>query len=117
MTLRRMVPLLLLVLLFVAPPTRTGLAQPAPASVRLALVRQWIVDRNDLGPGATAQGAAADRFGRLLEGGVVDGATFGWDRDHIARSTLLPKSVRVVSGPEATALGGRGEFTLVAVRP
>jgi hypothetical protein len=40
-----------------------------------------------------------------------------WGRDHISRSTLLPKPVRVVSGAEAIVLGGRGEFELMAVRP
>src|SRR5262249_47486675 len=51
------------------------------------------------------------------EHGVVDRPTFEWDRDHLARSTLLLKPVRVVSGAEAAALGGRGQFALVAVRP
>jgi hypothetical protein len=89
---------------------------PHLATVRLAHIRQWVVDWNDLGPGATAPEAAADQFGRALERGVVDRATFGWDRDHIARAALLRKPVRVLSGTEATALGGRGEFILVAVR-
>jgi hypothetical protein len=117
MTRTRTVHTLVVALLIVGAPAGDGLAQPAPASVRLALVRQWVLDRNDLGPGTNGRGSAADQFARALERGIVDRPTFGWDRDHIARSTLLPKPVRVVSGAEATALGGRGEFTLVAVRP
>jgi len=88
-----------------------------PPSVRLALVSQWVVDRNGLGPGTTAGGTEEDQFGRALERGVVDRAVFASDRDHIARSALLSKPIRVVPGAEATVLGGRGEFDLVAVRP
>src|SRR5262249_19819149 len=82
-----------------------------------AFVWQRILDWNDLGPGTPARGPTGDQFVRTLEHGVVDRPTFEWDRDHIARSTLLLKSVRVVSGAEAAALGGRGQFALVAVRP
>jgi hypothetical protein len=110
-------PPLVVALLVVGTPPRGGLAQPDPASVRLALMWQRVLDWNDLGPGTTAQGPAADQFARALEHGVVNGPTFEWDRDHIARSSLLLKPIRVVSGAEATALGGRGEFALVAVRP
>jgi len=104
-------------LLVVGVPARDGRPQPAVATVRLAFVWQRILDWNDLGPGMPARGPAGNQFARTLEHGVVDRPTFEWDRDHLARSTLLLKPVRVVSGAEAAALGGRGQFALVAVRP
>jgi hypothetical protein len=73
--------------------------------------------------GSTGAGGPADRQAEgehdahpVGRSNAVDRAIFAWHRDHIAQSTLLPKPVRVVSGAEATALGGHGEFALVAVR-
>ena len=52
-----------------------------------------------------------------LDGGVVDRPVFWWQRGVIQRSALARKPVRVLPGAEASALGGRGEFELGAVRP
>jgi hypothetical protein len=87
-------------------------AQPAPAALRLALVSQWVVQQHR-GPG----GAPGPDLLAALEGGVVDRPVFSWQRGRIQRGALLAKPIRVLVGPEAEALGGRGTFEVRAIRP
>jgi hypothetical protein len=48
---------------------------------------------------------------------VVDHVVFSWQRGRMERRWLVQKPVRVLSGPEAAALGGHGGFELGTVRP
>jgi hypothetical protein len=84
----------------------SGLAQDGPIVLRLAFVIQWVVTQHREGGLRAA-----------VERGVVDRTVFTAQRGLIQRSTLVAKPVRVVAGAEAAALGARGEFRLVAVRP
>lgn len=85
-----------------------GDAQPASVTLRVASVSQGIVHREvGDGPGLAA----------TLDRGVTDGVVFAWTRGRIGRAALVSKPIRVLAGPEAAALGGRGEFALEAVRP
>jgi hypothetical protein len=94
----------------------TGLApvaaQPAPSTLRLVLLSQWVVDQY-----ASRNGSFAPDFLGLLESAVVDRPVFRWQRGAVPRQALTEKPIRVLSGPEAEALGGRGDFRLVGVRP
>jgi hypothetical protein len=87
-------------------------AQPAPVTLRLALVSQWVVQQHR-GPG----GALGADLLTALESGVVDRPVFSWQKGRIQRDALVPKPIRVLAGPEAEALGGRGTFELRGVRP
>jgi hypothetical protein len=89
-------------------------AQPAPLAVRLALLPQWSVSQHRAG-GVSAPVRAELRA--ALDRGVVDRPVFWWQRGVIQRSALALKPVRVLGGPEASLLGGRGEFELRSVRP
>jgi hypothetical protein len=83
-------------------PTR---AQAPPRVVRVALLPQWVIQQHRALP------VLAD----AIENGVVDRTVFAWQRGVIQRQVLVPKPIRVV--PDAAALGARGRFDLVAVRP
>src|SRR5262249_61903235 len=67
-----------------------GPAQPAPATVRLALLPQWVVIQHRAGMG----GALSPDLRSALDGGVVDRNVFAWDRGRIERSALVAKGVR-----------------------
>jgi hypothetical protein len=84
-------------------------SSPRPATLRLALVSQWTLQQH-----SSPRDHAS--LVRALEGGVVDRPVFSWQRGVIQRDTLVGKPIRVVSGPEAEALGGRGTFELQGVR-
>jgi hypothetical protein len=87
-------------------------AQPAPATLRLALVSQWVVEQHRGSGGAPG----ADLIS-ALDGGVTDRPVFAWQRGRIQRGALVAKPIVVVLEPEAGALGGRGTFEVRAVRP
>ena len=93
-----------------------GEVRSETATLRMALVSQWVVNQHGV---ATAEppGAKLSAFRAALDGGVVDRMVFAWQRGVIQRRSLVGKPVRVLAGEEAQALGGRGEFELVAVRP
>ncbi len=115
---RRRTPLgpLLLTLTMCGAPVTVG-AQPGTATVRIALLSQWVVNQHRTGSGLGGEGRLAPEFQAALDGGVVDRVVFSWQRGVIQRRTLLPKPIRILSGGEAAVLGGSGEFQLVAVRP
>jgi hypothetical protein len=102
-----MAPRLALVVMLVAAALASGPAAAQPAQVRLGLVSQWLV--NQLGQTSESLGAALDR-------GLVEGVVFSWQRGQVPRSALVPKPVRALPAAEATALGGRGECDVTAVR-
>ena len=104
---------LLLVLGVVA--TGAALAQGG-AVLRIALVPRWVLDQHRAAA-VGSRGALVPAFRSALDAGVVDRVVFWWQRGTIQRQLLVRKPVRVLSGPEAEALGGRGEFRLGAVRP
>jgi hypothetical protein len=83
-------------------------------TLRAALLPQWVVNQYRQ-PGRDA--AAATELRAALDGGVVDRTVFAWQRGFIPRHALVAKPVRVLTGPEAAALGGRGVFRLSAVQP
>jgi hypothetical protein len=85
------------------------------AVLRVALVPQWVLDQHRAGA-AGSRGALVPAFRSALDAGVVDRVVFWWQRGAIQRQLLVRKPVRVLAGPEAEALGGRGEFRLGAVR-
>jgi hypothetical protein len=85
-------------------------AQPGSLTLRLASIQQWSVSQHRAG------GRLSPELRAALDGGVVDRPVFWWQRGAIQRSSLAPKPVRVVPGPEATLLGGLGEFELVSLR-
>ncbi|MGH2651031.1 MAG: hypothetical protein ACRDHK_07470 [Actinomycetota bacterium] len=95
----------------------TASAQPVTGSVRTALVPQWVVSqhRGPGGPGSLR--SMTPEFQAALDRGVVDRVVFRWQRGVIQREALVWKPVRVLAGPEAEALGGRGTFELASVRP
>jgi hypothetical protein len=87
-------------------------AQSPPAVLRLALLPQWVIQQHR-GFG----GALSPDLRGAIDGGVVDRTVFSWQRGLIERRTFVPKPIRLVPDDEAGALGGRGRFTLTAVRP
>ena len=89
-------------------------AQSGPPAVRLALLPQWSVNQHRAG---FASAPVRAELRAALDGGVVDRPVFWWQRGVIQRSALARKPVRVLPGPEASVLGGRGEFELGSVRP
>ncbi len=89
-------------------------AQTAPLTLRLALVPQWSVNQHR--SSWSVQSAVTPELRQALDGGVVDRAVFWWQRGLIQRSSLVLKSIRVLSPEEAAPLGGRGAFDL-SVRP
>jgi hypothetical protein len=96
----------------------TGWGMPLPAwaqatsVVRVALVPQWTIQQHR-GTGA----GPTDTLQAAVENGVVDRTVFAWQRGVIQRQALVAKPIRIIPEPEAAALGGRGRFELVAVRP
>lgn len=92
-------------------------AQPASATVRVALVPQWVVNQHRPAWWGGSRGSLAPEFWTALESGVVDRVVFSWQRGAIQRETLVAKPIRVLPAAEAGTLGGRGDFELVAVRP
>ena len=87
-------------------------AQSAPAFVRVALLPQWVVQQHR-GIG----GALSPDLRGAIDGGVVDRTVFSWQRGVIERRTFVPKPIRLLPDAEAAPLGGRGRFSLTAVRP
>src|SRR5262245_54641414 len=85
-------------------------AQAAPGVVRLALLPQWVFLQH-------RGGAANPALREAIESGVVDRTVFAWQRGVIQRQVLVSKPIRLVPDPDASALGGRGQFVLGAVRP
>src|SRR5262249_51924893 len=64
------------------------------------------------GPG----GAVSPDLRAAIDGGVVDRTVFSWQRGVIERKAFF-KPIALVPEAEAGTLGGRGRFTLTAVRP
>ncbi len=91
--------------------------QPRTGTVRLAFVSQWVVNQHRAAGGPDAAGPMRPEFRVALDRGVVDRVVFAAERGAIQRESLVRKPVRIVTGPEAAGLGGRGEFELVALRP
>jgi hypothetical protein len=89
-----------------------GWPQESVARLRIALLPQWTIQQHR-GVG----GALGPDLREALEAGVVDRTVFAWQRGRIQRQALVGKPIRLVPGAEAAALGGRGRFDLVAVRP
>lgn len=85
-------------------------AQPAPTSIRLASVAEWVVARH-----RARDGKLLPEFRTALDAGVVDRVVFAWQRGVIQRRSLVGKPIRVVTGAEGEALGARGEWELRAV--
>lgn len=92
-------------------------SQPAPLAIRLALVSQWSVNQHRGGAAWGSQGPVTPDIRTALDRGVVDRPVFWWQRGAIQRSTLVWKPIRLLPASDAAALGGRGDFDLVAVRP
>jgi hypothetical protein len=92
-------------------PPRTA-AQPPSASLRLALVPEWVIRQHRV-----TGGLLGPALGQALEGGVVDRTVFAWQRGVIQREALVTKPVRLLPEAEAGPLGGQGRFELGAVRP
>jgi hypothetical protein len=86
---------------------RSGWAQAPSGVLRLALLPQWTVQQH--------RGQPALR--EAVERGVVDRTVFAWQRGVIQRQALVTKPIRLLADPEASALGGRGQFSLVTIRP
>jgi hypothetical protein len=101
--------------LWVLVPATDG--QPRTGSVRLALLSQWVVNQHRAGGGPSGSGEMRPEFRIALDRGVVDRVVFAAEHGAIQRESLVRKPVRVVMGPEAVALGGRGEFEMSALRP
>ena len=92
----------------------TVAAQPAPLTIRLALVSQFVVNQHRAG--TSRERGLVPEFRTALDRGVVDRVVFVWQRGLIQRRwSLVWKPVRVLAGPDAAALGGRGQFELVGV--
>src|SRR5262249_19248856 len=85
-------------------------AEAMSGIVRLALLPQWVFLQH-------RGGAANPALREAIEGGVVDRTVFAWQRGVIQRQVLVSKPIRLVPDPDASALGGRGQFVLGAVRP
>jgi hypothetical protein len=83
--------------------------------LRVAHVSQWVVNQHHGGMGSGWLMVAELRA--ALEGGVVDRPVFWWQRGLVHRESLVRKPARILAGPEAEALGGRGSFDLLTVRP
>jgi hypothetical protein len=92
---------------------RSVWAQAPPSGVlRLALLPQWTVQQHRV-----ARGQPNASLRAAVESGVVDRTVFAWQRGIIQRQALVWKPIRLLADPEASALGGRGQFSLVAIRP
>jgi len=92
-------------------------AQPGTAIVRVALVSQWVLTQHRVGWAPGSERRLAPEFRPALDGGVVERVVFAWQRGVIQRRTVVGKPIQVLAGAEAEALGGRGRFDLIAVRP
>ncbi len=95
--------------------TAAVVAQPAASTIRVAFVRQWVVNQHRVIVGF-ARGLSPE-LGTALERGVVDRTVFTWQHGRIQRWWLLRKPIRALPAAEAAPLGGRGQFEVVAVRP
>lgn len=87
-------------------------AQGATATVRIALLPQWVVNQHRAGQGFLRPGLRS-----AVDDGVVDRVVFAWQRGFIQRQALVWKPIRILPSAEAAELGGRGEFELVTLRP
>lgn len=95
---------------------RPLVAESPPDGVRIALLSQWTVIQHRGGARLGGRPALLPAFRQALDTGVTDRVVFAWQRGVIPRSALVSKPIRVLSGPEAAGLGGRGEFELVGLR-
>src|SRR5262249_47722307 len=86
-------------------------AQAPSAVLRLALLPQYVILKHRE-PG----GALSPDLRAAIDGGVVDRTVFSWQRGVIERRAFF-KPIALVPEAEAGTLGGRGRFTLTAVRP
>jgi hypothetical protein len=86
--------------------------QPAAQTVRLALLSQWVIEQH-----RARDGTFVPAFQSALDAGVVDRLVFRWHHGVIPRQALVAKPIRVLTAAEAEALGARGDFQLVGVRP
>lgn len=91
---------------------RRAAAQAWGGTLRVALVPQWVIQQHRAAGGILSPGLA-----EALESGVVDRTVFAWQHGVIQRQALVTKPVRALPEAEAAALGGRGRFEVVAVRP
>ncbi len=103
-------------LLLLVAATALSEAQPAAFTVRIALVPQWSVNQHRVPLFGFNRRLSAE-YRTALDAGLVNHVVFAWQRGRIERRWLVNKPVSVVTGPEAAALGGRGQFGLGAVRP
>ncbi len=94
-----------------------GMAQPAPARVRLALLPQWTINQHRAAVSPVGGRVLAPELRTAVESGVTDGVVFWWRRGAIERRSLVPKPIRVLPPAEAAPLGARGTFQLVNVVP
>jgi hypothetical protein len=90
----------------------SGQAQAPAGILRLAFLPQWAIQQH-----RGAGGALNPALREAIEGGVVDRTVFSWQRGILQRQALVSKPIRLVPDAEAGPLGGRGRFTLAAVRP
>ncbi|HEV8673939.1 MAG TPA: hypothetical protein VGX21_07830 [Methylomirabilota bacterium] len=113
----RSLVLVAIVVLLVAGTASLVAQQPVVSStIRIALVRQWVVNQHRV-PLFAFERRLSPEFRAALESGVVDRTVFQWQRGAIQRWWLLRKPIGVLAGPEATALGARGQFEVTGVRP
>jgi hypothetical protein len=89
-----------------------GRAQAPAGVLRLAFLPQWAIQQH-----RAAGGALNPALREAIDGGVVDRTVFSWQRGVLQRQALVRKPLHLVPDPDAAALGGRGRFTLAAVRP
>jgi hypothetical protein len=89
-----------------------GHAQAPTSVLRLAFLPQWAVQQH-----RGAGGSLNPALREAVDGGVVDRTVFSWQRGVLQRQALVSKPIRLVPDAEARDLGGRGRFSLAAVRP
>lgn len=112
MTARRLVIAGLAVALGIGAGLPTARAQAPAGVLRLAFLPEWAIRQHRGG-----RGALDPALREAVDGGVVDRTVFSWQRGLLQRQALVWKPIRLVPDSEAAALGGRGRFTLAAVRP
>jgi hypothetical protein len=109
----RVVAILALIVVAGVGTGRAGGAQAPSSVLRLALLPQWTVQQHRV-----AGGQPSSTLLEAVETGVVDRTVFAWQRGVIQRQALVvAKPIRLLADPEASTLGGRGQFSLVGIRP
>ena len=88
-----------------------------PVTVRLALLPQWLINTHRMSASPLQGLRVTPSFAEALERGVTESVVFAWQRGRIQRSSLVGKSIRVLSATEAAPFGGRGEFRLEGIEP